>query len=60
MELFIQVNFWISAVGVLLRLVTLSIAEYPVTLKYQRWEHALSVVSYTAWVIWAASLLGWL
>lgn len=53
MPLFIKVSMWASIFSLAVKLLCLSFADYPRTLKFARWEDALSVAGLFAWVAWA-------
>lgn len=49
MRTVILVSMYSSLFGVATRLLMLSVANYPRTLTYKRWEDALSIVYGLAW-----------
>ncbi len=46
------VSFWISVFGGAIRLLCLTVSEYPRSLTYARWEDALSILGSVAWGLW--------
>ena len=53
MPLFIKISMWLSLFSVAMKLVALSIAPYPRTVKYDRWEDSLAIAGSLAFAFWA-------
>jgi hypothetical protein len=59
MRLFIMLIFYLSMLGFIVHLLSLTFLEFPRTVKYSRTETLLKILESLAMAVWAAILL-WL
>lgn len=57
MRTLLLISFWVTIVGVVVRLALLSIADYPRLVPYTRIEDAVLVVIGTVWICCLAVVL---
>lgn len=57
MELYIQVSFWMAAVGIVLRMIIVANASYPRTTETSLGSDLIQVITTIGFAFWAGSLI---